>query len=195
MKLTKKQLSALQRIVGREQTRYDEIQSEALAGVHPSEKHFAITDGTMVVLFAKQPEGIPVGDRTETYDKYVQDYLKDANASLVVSPPTVDDCKKIIRKWRGMKNLGNPLFPKITVTTKDENDAPMTSYFDAYRYLDILEAVGPYRNIYMGAATQYGLRIRACWCISGAGVTSKIVSTGMSRHFCCRAVLDRRMML
>lgn len=40
MKLTKKQLSALQRIVGREQTRYDEIQSEALAGVHPSEKHF-----------------------------------------------------------------------------------------------------------------------------------------------------------
>ena len=49
MKLTKKQLSALQRIVGREQTRYDETQSEALAGVHPSEKHFAITDGTMVV--------------------------------------------------------------------------------------------------------------------------------------------------
>lgn len=34
MKLTKKQLSALQRIVGREQTRYDETQSEALAGVH-----------------------------------------------------------------------------------------------------------------------------------------------------------------
>lgn len=32
MKLTKKQLSALQRIVGREQTRYDETQSEALAG-------------------------------------------------------------------------------------------------------------------------------------------------------------------
>ena len=51
-----------------------------------------------------------------------------------------------------MKNLGNPLFPKITVTTKDENDAPMTSYFDAYRYLDILEAVGPYRNIYMGSS-------------------------------------------
>ena len=117
MKLTKKQLSALQRIVGREQTRYDETQSEALAGVHPSEKHFAITDGT-----------------------------------LVVSPPTVDDCKKIIREWRDMKNLGKPLFPKITVTTKDENDAPMTSYFDAYRYLDILEAVGPYRNIYMGSS-------------------------------------------
>ena len=56
MKLTKKQLSALQRIVGREQTRYDETQSEALAGVHPSEKHFAITDGTMVVQFADQPE-------------------------------------------------------------------------------------------------------------------------------------------
>ena len=124
MKLTKKQLSALQRIVGREQTRYDETQSEALAGVHPSEKHFAITDGTMVVLFAEQPEGIPVGDRTETYDKYVQDYLKDANASLVVSPPTVDDCKKIIREWRGMK----PLFPKITVTTEDENGAPTVSY-------------------------------------------------------------------
>lgn len=102
MKLTKKQLSALQRIVGREQTRYDETQSEALAGVHPSEKHFAITDGTMVVLFAEQPEGIPVGDRTETYDKYVQDYLKDANASLVASPPTVDDCKKIIREWGGI---------------------------------------------------------------------------------------------
>ena len=60
MKLTKKQLSALQRIVGREQTRYDETQSEALAGVHSSEKHFAITDGTMVVLFAEQPEGISV---------------------------------------------------------------------------------------------------------------------------------------
>ena len=191
MKLTKKQLSALQRIVGREQTRYDEIQSETLAGVHPSEKHFAITDGTMVVLFAEQPEGIPVGDRTETYDKYVQDYLKDANASLVVSPPTVDDCKKIIREWRGMK----PLFPKITVTTKDENDAPMTSYFDAYRYLDILELLGRIVTSIWGAATQYGLRIRACWCISGAGVMSKIVSTGTSRHFCCRAVLDRRRML
>lgn len=121
--MTNKQLAALNRIAGREQTRYDETQSEALAGVHPSEKHFAITDGTMVVLFAEQPEGISVGDRTETYDKYVQDYLKDANASLVVSPPTVD-----------------------------ENDAPMTSYFDAYRYLDILEAVGPYRNIYMGSS-------------------------------------------
>ena len=67
---------------------------------------------------------------------------------MVVSPPTVDDCKKIIREWRGMK----PLFPKITVTTEDENGAPMTSYFDAYRYLDILEAVGPYRNIYMGSS-------------------------------------------
>lgn len=88
----------------------------------------------------------------ETYDKYVQDYLKDANASLVASPPTVDDCKKIIREWRDMKNLGKPLFPKITVTTEDENGAPMTSYFDAYRYLDILEAVGPYRNIYMGSS-------------------------------------------
>lgn len=150
MKLTKKQLSALQRIVGREQTRYDEIQSEALAGVHPSEKHFTITDGTMVVLFMEQPDGIPVGDRTETYDKYVQDYLKDARTSLVASPPTVEDCKKIIREWRGMKNLGKPLSPKITVTAKDENGASMTSYFDAYRYLDILEAVGPYRNIYMG---------------------------------------------
>lgn len=152
MKLTKKQLSALQRIVGREQTRYDETQSEALAGVHPSEKHFAITDGTMVVLFTEQPEGIPVGDRTETYDKYVQDYLNDARASLVASPPTVEDCKKIIREWRGMKNLGKPLFPKITVAAKDENGASMTSYFDAYRYLDILEAVGPYRNIYMGSS-------------------------------------------
>lgn len=148
--MTKKQLAALNRIVEREQTRYDETQSEALAGVHPSEKHFAITDGTMVVLFTEQPEGIPVGDRTETYDKYVQDYLKDARASLVTSPPTVEDCKKIIREWRGMKNLGKPLFPKITVIAKDENGAPMTSYFDAYRYLDILEAVGPYRNVYMG---------------------------------------------
>ena len=35
---------------------------------------------------------------------------------------------------------------------KDENGAPMTSYFDAYRYLDILEAIGPYRNIYMGSS-------------------------------------------
>ena len=49
-----------------------------------------------------------------------------------------------------MKNLGKPLSPKITVTAKDENGASMTSYFDAYRYLDILEAVGAYRNIYMG---------------------------------------------
>lgn len=92
--MTKKQLAALNRIVEREQTRYDETQSEALAGVHSSEKHFAVTDGTMVVLFAEQPEGIPVGDRTGTYDKYVQDYLKDARASLVASPPTVDDCKR-----------------------------------------------------------------------------------------------------
>lgn len=66
--MTKKQLAALNRIVGREQTRYDETQSEALAGVHPSEKHFAITDGTMVVLFAEQPEGIPVGER-RSYDE------------------------------------------------------------------------------------------------------------------------------
>lgn len=48
--------------------------------------------------------------------------------------------------------MGKPLFPKITVTTEDENGAPMTSYFDAYRYLDILESVGPYRNIYMGSS-------------------------------------------
>lgn len=46
-----------------------------------------------------------------------------------------------------------------------------------------------------GAATQCGRRTRACWCISGVDVTSEIVSTGTSRHFCCRAVLDRRRML
>lgn len=152
MKMTKKQLSALQRIVRREQARCAQAQSNALACVHQSERHFAITDGTMVVLFEEQPDGIQVGDRIGTYDKYVQDYLKGARVSLVTSPPTVEDCKKIIREWKCMKNFGKPLFPKITVTAECENGAPMTSYFDAYRYLDILEAVGPYRNIYIGGS-------------------------------------------
>lgn len=101
------------------------------------------------MLFSEQPEEIPVGELTETYDKFVQDYLKDARSALVASPPTVDDCKKVIREWKGMKNLGRPMFPKIAVTTKDEKGVVMSSCFDARRYLDVLEAVGPYHNVYL----------------------------------------------
>lgn len=62
MKLTKKQLTVLQKIVGREQERYNQdafeqnrstnkMQRAKIAGVHPCGERFGITDGVLAVLF------------------------------------------------------------------------------------------------------------------------------------------------
>lgn len=63
----------------------------------------------------------------------------------------MDDCKKIVREWKKLKTIGKPLIPKITITaTHGDKGETITSCFDARLYIDLLEAVGPYRNIYLG---------------------------------------------
>lgn len=163
MKMTKKRFSALQRIVGREQEHYDhdalernktsgsnKLFQSKVAGVHPSGEHFAVTDGNLVVIFTEKPGDLPEAGRADTFDQFVQNFLKDSDCWLVSNPPTVDDCKKVIREWKGMKTFGKPLAPKITVTTRDGKGNSMTSCFDARLYIDALESVGSYRNVYIG---------------------------------------------
>lgn len=153
MKMTKKQLSALQRIVGREQSRRADSKSPEVAGVHPSGERFAVTDGNLVVLFAEEPGNIPEAERADIFDQFVQNFLKDNDCWLVANPPTVDDCKKIVREWKKLKTIGKPLIPKITITaTHGDKGETTTSCFDARLYIDLLEAVGSYRNIYIGSS-------------------------------------------
>jgi hypothetical protein len=149
MKMTKKQLAALNRIMEREQVRYDRTKPGDTAGVHPSGERFAVTDGSVILLFVEKPEGVPEAEHTDTFEKFVQDYLTEYDEYLVDAPPTVDDCKEVIRNWEKMDQSGKPLLPRITITAHDDNGEPITSYFNAQLYIDLLESVGPYHDIYM----------------------------------------------
>lgn len=162
MKLTKKQLSALQKIVGREQARYDKIALEEsrasnklaqskVAGVHPSGDRYAITDGVLSVLFQEKPDGVADAERMDLIDQYVQAFINDGNSQLVETPLSAEDCKKIIAEWKHSKNtIGKLTFPRISLSVTGENDERMVGYFDATLYLNALDVAGTHRNLYLG---------------------------------------------
>lgn len=162
MKLTKKQLSALQKIVGREQARYDKIALEEsrasnkltqgkVAGVHPCGDRYGVTDGSLSVLFQEKPEGMAGAERLDLIDQYVQAFVNNGNLQLVKTPLSAEDCKKIIMEWRHSKStIGKPAFPRVSLSATGEDGVQMVSYFDATLYLNALDVAGTHRNLYLG---------------------------------------------
>lgn len=94
MKLTKKQLTVLQKIVGREQMRYNhdafeqnrstnKMQRAKIAGVHPCGERFGITDGVLAVLFDEKPDEFVDAERMDILDKYARGFIEDGDLYLV----------------------------------------------------------------------------------------------------------------
>ena len=161
MKLTKKQLTVLQKIVGREQMRYNQdafeqnrstnkMQRAKIAGVHPCGERFGITDGVLAVLFDEKPDEFVDAERMDILDKYARGFIEDGDLYLVKEPMSIEACKRAIAEWKDMKGIGKPTFPQIMLSTTNENGEYLVSYFNALLYLDALTAAGPYRNLYMG---------------------------------------------
>lgn len=162
MKLTKKQLSALQKIVGREQARYDKIAleearasnkltSRKVAGVHPCGGRYGVTDGALSVLFLSKPDGMADAERMDLIEQYVQAFMNDGDLQLVTTPLSAEDCKKIIAEWKHSKNtIGKPAFPRVSLSVTKDDGVQMVSYFDANLYLNALDVAGVHRNLYLG---------------------------------------------
>lgn len=166
MKLTKKQLAALQKIVGREQARFNETAFKEsrekkmlipakISGAHPCGDRYGITDGVIAALFCEKPDEIVESDRMDLLDQYAKGFMDDGDLQLVENPLSVEDCKKIIADWKAADNtIGKPSFPQVTVSVMREDGVQLVSQFNAKLYLNALEVAGPYRAVYLGNSTK-----------------------------------------
>lgn len=78
MKMTKKQIAALQRIIDREASRIEwkkqnrkegDPEVEKTAGAHPSHEKVIVTDGYVAVVFSEMPAELPEAERNDSlYD-------------------------------------------------------------------------------------------------------------------------------
>lgn len=168
MNMTKKQLAALNRIIKREDQKY------GVSGTHPSGKRFAVTDSAMACLFIEPPEGIQESERIDGLEKTVQDFVDNTDGFIVESPPSEDDCRRVIQAWRKTPKASRPALPRIDVSTVDDFGNTISGTYDARKLLDALEVLGKNRIIYLGVRELSSLR----YTISFTGLTAYRTENG-----------------
>lgn len=146
MKLTKKQITALERITSYEREANERNNRDGGAGLHPSEDKFIVTDGITVVVFDEQSDQLELASRIDFYSKYIRELVENADGIRANQFPTVADCKQAIKKWKQMTNLGKPTIPKVevrgTLMERGYIERPISAWFDARHMLNALEAMG-----------------------------------------------------
>lgn len=147
MKLTKKQIAALNRIMKDGQK---ERMKGKPNGLHPSGNGFAITDGVAVVMFNEKPDGFPDADRIDFLSKYIYEFAEKSDCVLVEDDLLADRCKRAIREWKRINNPDDKSALVISLSVKDEKGFFITSKFDARKLLNVVEAMGTGALVYLG---------------------------------------------
>ncbi len=165
--MTKKQLAALQRIITREQSKYNNDAFEAnklrndhklvpakQAGAHPSRDHHVVTDGYVAVIFHEKPDGVPEAERMDglydTMQKDVKccDKYHDHFLALTVTANHISEWKKQAKAWKAGQTYKTGAVPvKLTAETTD--GGTVEGFYDPRYVLDAVEAIGPGAMLYI----------------------------------------------
>lgn len=144
--MTKKQQSAIQRIISRDTSRrnFDKRPGDdgfIPGGIHPSDKGYVVTDGMVAIYFPDKPEGFPDASALPRMSKLILDEWKNGNHILIEQELPVDEWKQVIRQ---QKNTDYP--PRITITV----DPLPPSDFNPRLVIDAMEAMGAGAMVYIG---------------------------------------------
>lgn len=160
MKMTKKQIAALQRVIDREVSRIawkkqnrkeGDLVVEETAGAHPSHEKYVVTDGYVAVIFPEKPTELPEAERNDgLYDMMWGDIVNyDHFLALTVTATHISEWKQQAKPWKAGKTHKTGAVPvKFSVQAPD--GGTIEGYYNPCYLLDAVEAIGPGAMIYIG---------------------------------------------
>lgn len=155
--MTKKQISALWRIIKREQSEYDNAAFEAnkfrsdnrtfapkQAGVHPSLEKHIVTDRCVAVIFPKSPPKLPEAERSNgLYEQIQRDIGTHRHVlALTVTAAHISEWRQLSKPWR----VGNPHrinAPPAQIVAQTPDGRTVEGFYNPCYLVDAVEAIGP----------------------------------------------------
>ena len=155
--MTKRQLSALQRILDREAAAYQVLSGRPSPGQHPSQGKFAISDGNICILMDALLPGIPLGGRVDSLARIVQNERK-GETHFPVPEDQIDRsrwARQIGRpgdRLRGVKLTAPILHPDQLPIYEAEAIASskVSGKFDPQLLVDAVDIVGESSLLFLG---------------------------------------------
>lgn len=153
--MTRKQITALQRILAREAAEYQVRSGHPVPGQHPSGDKYTVTDGITCVLLDTPAPTLPMGEQADTFFEIVQKERKN-EAHFPVPSDQIS-----ASRWRGQTKqqrqgveLSAPiLYPEqLRVDDLGTAAAPtvIKGQFDPQLLVDAAEAVGSEPLLFLG---------------------------------------------
>lgn len=154
--MTKKQITALNRILARERLR----RADEPCGIHPAGNRYIVTDGVAAILLRDKPEGFPEADRQDTVYKSIQNDREygDHVLAFTATADMVKNWKQMAREWQGGKSVKDGA-PPVEITAQREDGAKVSGFFNPLLLVDAAEAVGTGCMVYIGHNT----RLNSYW--------------------------------
>ncbi len=156
--MTKKQLTALQRILDREKAAYQVLSGHPAPGQHPSEDKFAICDGDICILSDTPFPDLKIGGRVDSLARIVRNERKGETHFPV--PENQIDCslwtrqiRRSINQVRRVKLTAPILHPKQLAIYEAETAASskkITGKFEPQLLVDAIDAVGGSPLLFLG---------------------------------------------
>lgn len=164
MKMTKKQIAALQRMIDREASRIEwkkqnrkrgDPAVEETAGVHPSHEKYIVTDGYVAVIFSEKPAELPEAERMDSLydmmrnDIHNQDCFNDHFLALTVTAAHISEWKQQAKLWKAGKTHKTGAVPVKLIAQKPDGGT-VEGFYDPRYLVDAVEAIGPSAMLYIG---------------------------------------------
>lgn len=164
MKMTKKQIAALQRMIDREASRIEwkkqnrkegDPAVEETAGVHPSHEKYIVTDGYVAVIFPEKPAELPEAKRMDSLydmmrnDIHNHDCFNDHFLALTVTAAHISEWKQQAKLWKAGKTHKTGAVPVKLIAQKPDGGT-VEGFYDPRYLVDAVEAIGPSAMLYIG---------------------------------------------
>lgn len=169
MKMTKKQISALQRMIDREASRIEwkkqnrkegDPAVEETAGAHPSHEKYIVTDGYVAVIFPEKPAELPEAERIDSLydmmrnDIHNQDCFNDHFLALTVTAAHISEWKQQAKPWKAGKTNKTGAVP-VKLTAQKSDGETVEGFYDPRYLVDVVEAIGPSVMLYIGRYSRH----------------------------------------
>lgn len=156
--MTKKQLSALQRILERETAAYRALSGRPAPGQHPTEDKFAVSDGNICILLNEPLPDLPMGERVESLARIVQNERKGEThfpipKSQISRPYWASQIRRGGDQPHRVELTAPVLRPDQLIfddTGADETSTEVVGKFDPQLLVDATDAVGDEPLFFLG---------------------------------------------
>lgn len=158
--MTKKRLSALQRIINREVyqielKKQNNQKLKRVAGLHPSRDRYVVTDGYVALIFCDKPEGVLEAERIDSLYDLVRKNIEDCDhfLALTVTDDHIKEWKHYAKQWKAGKTYKTGAIPvKLSAQTND--GGTVEGFYDPRCLVDAVEAIGDGAMLYIGKCSK-----------------------------------------